>query len=241
MSVEAISPIKKRIRLLSLVDVLEPLSSEEIERLSEQLTDIYLEPGEIFYTPQDRSENLFLLCKGRVRMYRTTSMRELTLAIVEAGTAFGEMALTTQRLRGAYAQAVEHSVVSIMSRETLEYLMLEKPEVGLRMTHLLSERLRCYEIRLEDNTYKVVTARVASLILLLLEIEGVVTRGSYLKIPTHYTHKQLSTMVGVNREAVTKAFSRLQDQGAVELRRRLIYVGNIEALRRAAGHGSDEE
>jgi hypothetical protein len=58
----------ERIRLLSLVDIFEPLSTGEIEQLNGQLSDIHLDPGEIFYTPHDRSERLFLLWKGRVRI-----------------------------------------------------------------------------------------------------------------------------------------------------------------------------
>jgi CRP-like cAMP-binding protein len=230
--------LEERIRLLSLVDIFEPLSEEEIEQLNGQLTDVHLEKGEIFYTPRDRSERLFLLWKGRVRIYRTTDGRELTLATVEAGTVFGEMALTAQQLQGAYAQAMESSEVSIMRREDLERLMLEKPEVGLQITHLLSERLRRYETRLEDITLKGVSARLASLLALLLESEGVVTGDHSLKIPTHYTHQHLGTMVGANREAVTRAFGQLQDERLVELRRRLIYVPDAEALRRRA---DDEE
>ena len=84
----------ERIRLLSLVDIFEPLSSREIELLNGQLSDIHLGPGEIFYTPEDKSEKLFLLWKGRVRIYRTTDGREFTLALIESGTVFGEMALT---------------------------------------------------------------------------------------------------------------------------------------------------
>jgi CRP-like cAMP-binding protein len=75
----------------------------------------------------------------------------------------------------SYAQAMEPSELSIMRREDLERLMMEKPEVGLRISHLFSERLRRYETRLEDITLKGVTARLASLLLLLLESEGVVT------------------------------------------------------------------
>jgi CRP/FNR family transcriptional regulator, cyclic AMP receptor protein len=121
-----------------------------------------------------------------------------------------------------------------MRREDLERLMLEKPEVGLRITHLLSERLRRYETRLEDITLKGISARLASLIVLLLESEGVVSGHHRLKIPTHYTHQHLGTMIGANREAVTRAFSHLQDEGIVELRRRLIYVPDVEALKRVA-------
>ena len=111
---------------------------------------------------------------------------------------------------------------------------MEKPEVGLQISQLLSERLRRYETRLEDITLKGVTARLASLILLLLESEGVVSGGHQLKIPTHYAHEHLGTMIGTNREAVTRAFSRLQGQGIVELRRRLIYIVDAEALRQVA-------
>ena len=65
--------------VLSLVDIFEPLSEEEIKGLNGELSDIHLESGEIFYTPEDRSEKLFLLQKGRVRVYKTADGRELTL------------------------------------------------------------------------------------------------------------------------------------------------------------------
>jgi CRP-like cAMP-binding protein len=236
--------LQERIRLLSLVDIFEPLSTEEIEELNGQLTDIHLEPGEIFYTPQDRSEKLFLLQKGQVRIYKTSDGREFTLVMVDEGTVFGEMALTAQQLQGAYAQAMKPCEISIMRREDLERLMLDKPQVGLKISHLLSERLRRYESRLEDLSLKGVTARLASLLVLLIESEGVVSGEHRLKIPTHYTHEHLGTMIGTNREAVTRAFSHLQDEGVVELRRRLIYVVDIEALRQVAQEqrlGQEEE
>jgi CRP-like cAMP-binding protein len=231
---------EERIRLLSLVDIFEPLSAEEIEHLNGHLPDVHLKPGEIFYSPEDRSDRLFVLWKGRVRVYKTADNRQFTLAVVEAGTVFGEMALTAQRLQESYTQAMQESEVSVIRRGDLERLILEKPEVGLQIVHLLSERLRRYETRLEDVTLKDISARLASLILLLLESEGVVGQN-YLKIPTHYTHRQLGTMIGVNREAVTRAFTELQDKGLVELRRRLIYIADAEALRQATGYRDDEE
>ena len=66
-----------------------------------------------------------------MRIFRSPDGREYTHAIVEAGTVFGEMALTAQQLQGAYAQAMEASILIAMSREELEQLILQKPEVGL--------------------------------------------------------------------------------------------------------------
>ena len=227
-------PLEEEVQVLSRVDILEPLSDEDLRGLLRRSVDTHLEAGEIFFTPEDASEKLFILKKGRVRIFKTVDGRELTLTEIEPGTVFGEMSLTAQRLQGAYAEAIESSILISMSRSDLERIIEEKPQVGIRLVNLLSERLRSYESRMEDLTLKDVPARLANLILLLCEGEGVMTRQS-IKIPHHYTHERLGTMIGANREAVTRAFTKLQDEGAIELRRRLIYVQDIEGLRRAAG------
>jgi CRP/FNR family cyclic AMP-dependent transcriptional regulator len=54
-------------------------------------------------------------------------------------------------------------------------------------------------------------------------------------IPTRYTHRQLASMIGSQREAVTRAFAELQEEGCVEVRSRRVYVKDFDALRRDAG------
>jgi CRP/FNR family transcriptional regulator, cyclic AMP receptor protein len=222
------------VKLLSMVDIFEPLSEEELERINWKRLDTEVEPGEVFYTPMDLSETLFILKEGRVRLYRMTPEgREFTLNVLESGTVFGEMALTAQRLRNTYAEAMETSRLSTLCRADVERLIVDKPQVGLQLVHLLSERISTYEVRLEDLGLKEVPARLASLILLLIDNQGIRTSEGY-KIPTRYTHHQLGTMIGANREAVTRAFAQLRDLGAVEVRRRYIHVESIETLERAS-------
>jgi CRP/FNR family transcriptional regulator len=228
-------PLEEEVHVLSRAETLDPLSEEDLRGLLERKRDINLDSGETFFSPEDTTEKLFILKKGRVRIFRQSEGRELTLAEIEPGMMFGEMALTAQRIRGSYAQAIEPSVLISMSRTDLEHIIEENPQVGTRLVHLLSERLAAYESRMEDLTLKDVPARLANLILLLSEGEGVMTRQD-IKIPHHYTHERLGTMIGANREAVTRAFGLLQDQGAVELRRRLIHIKDMEALKRAAGY-----
>jgi CRP-like cAMP-binding protein len=160
--------------------------------------------------------------------------------VLEAGTIFGEVAFTPHRLRDAYAEATERSVLLAMERADVERLIQQKPQVGIRIISLLSERLHYYETRMEDVTLKEVPGRLASLILFLVESEGVKRPGE-IGIPTRYTHEHLGTMIGANREAVTRAFGRFQDEGALQMRRRLIYVEDVEALERAAGRLLEEE
>ena len=230
----------EEVELLSEVDLFESLSEEEIRVLVRQNSDVRIGEGETFYAPWEHDGKLFILKKGRMRLYRTEGTREFTLEVVEAGTLFGEMAFTPHRLRESFARAMEPSIIFVMERAAVERLIEEKPQVGIRMISLLSERLHYYETRMEDVTLKGVPARLASLILFLIESEGVQVTGE-IQIPTRYTHEYLGTMIGANREAVTRAFGRLQDEGAVQIRRRLIYVDDVEGLERAAGRLLEEE
>ena len=107
----------------------------------------------------------------------------------------------------------------------------------MKTIRLLSERLAVCEGRLSDLIRKEVPARLAGLILGLSEQRGVVTDDGSRKIPTRYTHQQLASMVGSNREAVTRAFGKLRKAGAVELRNQRIFVTDTEALNRLAEIG----
>lgn len=173
---------RTRTELLSLADVLEPLSKEDLEALAARCSGIRMERGEDLYHPKEHHGGLFLIQEGRVRVYRLSSQGDqLTLALLSAGTV-----LSGWRLREAHAQAMEPSVIAFMKREYLQGLIRERPEVGLRLADLWAERLRLMDARMSDVIHKEVSARLASLILQLLDEEGVVG-GERYTIPTPYT------------------------------------------------------
>lgn len=116
----------------------------------------------------------------------------------------------------------------------LEGLARSNPEVGLALARMLAGRLVWMEARWADVAAKEVSARLASMLLLLIESEGVVTPEGY-RIPIRYTHQQIASMIGANRETTTKAFGRLQEQGGIELKERYIYLTDADALKRASG------
>ena len=84
---------------------------------------------------------------------------------------------------------------------------------------------------------KEVPARLASLILGLSKRQGIITAENGRMIPTRYTHNQLASMVGSNREALTKVLGRLRRAGGVEVKDRRIHVVDVDVLTRIAGSG----
>jgi CRP/FNR family cyclic AMP-dependent transcriptional regulator len=226
--------LQEEIRLLSMVDILEPLSDEEMEDLARRTPDTFLEQDDLLYTPKEGTERLFVLKKGRVQVYEVNGEgEEITLSVVEDGNVFGEMALTGQSLKGLYVRALTPSTVVSLRREDVEDLIRNNPEVGLRLVRDLAERLHASERRYANVVGKDVPARLATLILTLVDSEGVVSSES-LRIPTHYTHEQLASMIGCKRVAVTRAFRKLEEGGAVALIRRYIVVKDMDALKELA-------
>jgi CRP/FNR family cyclic AMP-dependent transcriptional regulator len=222
------------LQLLSRVDILQPLSKESLRALGLRLPITSLEQGQIFHTPMFSGTMLFLLLEGRIRVYKEVAGRELTLMMLEAGTMFGEMSFTAGGTQGAYAQATKPSKVCIMSHNQFRQLITDNPEVGLKVVEVLSKRQALYWNRMADIALKEVPARLAGLILQLVGSEGVAIPEGY-EIPTRYTQEQLGDMIGAKRVAVTRALGELQRAGAVELRRRRIYVTDIKVLESAAG------
>jgi CRP/FNR family transcriptional regulator, cyclic AMP receptor protein len=229
--------LDEEIRFLSMVDILGPLSDEEMEDLAKRAPDTFLEQADILYSPGDGTERLFILKKGKVQLYEVgDDGDEVTLSVVEEGNVFGEMALTGQSLHGLYVRALTPSTVVSLRRQDVEHLIMKKPEVGLRLVQVLAERLRDSERRYTDMVGKDVPARLATQILQLIDSDGVVGGEGY-RIPTHYTHEQLGSMIGCKRVAVTRAFRTLEEGGAVELDERHIVVKDIDVLKELAEAG----
>ena len=227
--------LEERVRLLSMVDVFESLPHEELEKLAHLAHDTHLGQGEDLHTRQAGGGRLYALKEGRVQLYvALPNDGEVTLSVVEGGSIFGEMALTDDRLgEEVSARALVPSLVCALKTEDVQHLIESNPQVGLAMVRMLSERLREAEARLAELAHKQVPARLANLILRLSASEGIMTREG-IRIETPYTHRQLGTMIGAKREAVTRAMTELQDGGAVEVVGRRIHIKDHEALEREA-------
>jgi CRP/FNR family transcriptional regulator len=219
----------EQIQMLCGADFLESLSNEEKVELIRRNPEKHFRPREIFSTPYEEDERILVIKEGRVRIYQLGSEgQEQTLVELGDGTAFA-----AQRLQGAYAQAVEPTTILALSEEELQRVIEKNPEVAIQLIRVLARRVRLCDERLVDIALKEVPARVASLLLQLIEDEGMVTGEGY-KIPTRYTQERLGSMIGAKRVSVSRAFRNLKEAGAVELQGQNIHIKDVETLRRFA-------
>jgi CRP-like cAMP-binding protein len=209
--------IDKKINYLQMVDIFQDLSKAEIQELDRTITMSTCRPGKIFYQPEDTSEVLFILKKGRVQLYRISPEgKKLIVATIGPGTVFGEMALVGQTMHNTFAEAVEECLLCVMSRHDVERLILGKPSVALRIMDIMSNRLNEVETRLEDMAFKSIPARLALQLLRLREEQGDSIYG--------YTHQDLAEAVGTYRETTTQILNEFKAKNLVEIGRKRIDI-----------------
>jgi CRP-like cAMP-binding protein len=222
-----LTSIPQRIQCLSAADLFCDLSHSELEALSKRAPVRHVEAKTVIYTPDDPTETVFMVNAGQVQLYQlNTDGRLLTNGLMEAGALFGEMALLGQSLNGHFAQTVTSCVLCVMTLEDVRNLLLSDLRISNRLVELLGKRLLETHEQLSVVTLKLVPARVAWALCQLLERHASPT----LTI----THETIGTMVGANRETVTKVLNDFRAQGLIELRRGHITVLNAPRLRQLA-------
>lgn len=228
---------------LSEVDIFRDLSSTEMEAMAEQAPMRSVERGQIFYSPHEPVEVLFILKQGRVRIFRVTpDGRTLTIAILEAGTVFGEMVLLGQSMDDTFAEALESCVLCLMSRADVRSMLLSDPRIAARITEMLGQRLAVMEQRLSDTLFKTVAQRIAGTLARLAADSGARRSGLGRRaLEVRLTHEQLSGLVGTSRETTTKTLNDFQERGLVRLRRGRVAVLDLVALRAYAAPSLEDD
>ncbi len=220
---------------LSEVDIFRDLAPAEIEALGRRAPMRTVPAGTVLYAPEDAGEILFILKVGRVRLYRLSpDGKAFTMAIVEAGTIFGEMAMLGQEMRDSHAEALAPCVLCLMGRADVQTLLLGDPRIALRITETLGRRLLDAEQRLADFALKALPQRLATLLVALAERQPPrLFRPGQREV--RLTHEQLADLTGTHRETATKVLNELREAGLIELRRGRVLVLDLAALREWGG------
>lgn len=210
--------------------LLQDLNPEEQANLEHRLPFINVADGSLIYSPDEHGEVLFLLKKGRIRLYRLSPEgKVLTTAIIEPGSVFGEMALLGQGMQDSFAEALEDSTLYTLSRRDVQEVLLSDPRISRRLLEIVSRRLSSTERKLEEFAFRNVPQRLASLLLQLAHLPAS-HQGGPVTLPRRYTHQQLAEMIGTYRETVTKVLNDFRKQELVRMDRGRIQLVDIEAL-----------
>lgn len=181
--------------------------------------------GKILYLPGDQANRIYVLKQGRVRVSRMSAEgKQITLAILEAGTLFGEIALLEDGPEHEnYAEALEDTWLCWIDKADFVAFTQRHPELNYRIMKLVGIRLRQIESRLEDLLFMSVEQRLQKLLRKLADDYGQQTPDGIL-IGIKMTHEEIGHLINATRPTVTEMLQKLQSQEKIRIIKRRIMV-----------------
>ncbi|MDH5492011.1 MAG: Crp/Fnr family transcriptional regulator, partial [Myxococcales bacterium] len=152
-----------------------------------------------------------VLSKGRVRLLRRDSGREVTLGYGVAGELLGEMALVggASDLEIVATEEIEAAAIPLAP---VQELMREDGDFACRLFGVASERRHRAEDRVFALLTRPVESRVVDFLLWAAAQHGVPdSRGTLIGVK--FTHREIASYVGSTRETVTLTLGDLKRNG----------------------------
>lgn len=205
----------------------------EIIKTHKSICKKYAAGDSIFYLG-DHITHLHFLLKGRVKISVSDAKgQEKTLAIHEAGSFFGETSFFDKNPSLSFAQAVLDSQVLIFERGEVDNIIARQPAIATLLLESLAQKIRLLTFQVEYLSFMSVEQQVVAMLSALFDSFGKKAAGcGGLWLSVQVTDNELGQMLGVRREAVTKALNKLKKAGIIEKEKRVIYCMDLERLRR---------
>jgi CRP/FNR family transcriptional regulator, cyclic AMP receptor protein len=103
--------------------------------------------GTILFEEGQPCTGMYIIQKGRVRLYKKAGQKEITIDVLGDGDFFGEMSCLLEQPRSINAVVEEESQMLVVESEVLDELFREKSGLGIKVLGNLASRLRkAYEI-----------------------------------------------------------------------------------------------
>jgi CRP-like cAMP-binding protein len=219
-----------KIWYLKNADLFSWMTPAEIEEMARITQMVPCRKKEIFFLSEEPSRSVYLVKKGRIKLFRTTADgREIILDILGPGEIFGELALAGEASRSHSAEALEDGLVCILPRSIFEEMSRRHPDFAFRIIKLIGFRFRALETRVEDLAFQSVLDRLLFTLGNLAKKHGIPEGGGAIRLPV--TQANLAFLIGATREAVADQLKELKKKGLVETSYRAIHLPRPEALR----------
>jgi len=202
------------------------VTEEQLADLAEICQVREFRRGEMIFMEGDAADGFYMVLDGQVKIYKISlEGREQILHIFGPGEPFGEVAVFQDRPFPANAAALIKTRLLYFPGPEFIRLVQENPSIALNMLAMFSMRLRRFATQIEHLSLKEVPGRLASHLLYLSE-----EQGGRDKVTLDIPKGQLASLLGTSPETLSRIFSRMGEEGIIEVRGKEITLLDRERL-----------
>ncbi|MBP1991483.1 SLC13 family permease [Paenibacillus eucommiae] len=137
---------------LKNIEMFEGLSNIELAKLLGRLDKLYLASQTVLFAQGDVGDRMYIIKSGSIELFSNAAeATRQSLAVLDEGDAFGEMALLSGDARSAAAVAAMDTVLYVIDRDTFDNLIAEQASISSYFIRLLSKRLVVNNERLQAS------------------------------------------------------------------------------------------
>ncbi|AZR72984.1 hypothetical protein BBF96_05995 [Anoxybacter fermentans] len=193
------------------------LDEDDLARIANLASERYYPKESIIFFEGEPGEAFFFLKSGRVKISKITPEGgEQILKLIEPGAVFAEAVIFSDEAYPATARVLEDACVGMIKKKDFEALIMEQPELAIRLLKLLNKRLREAQMKIKELGLFDAHSRTASLLLRLAQTYGK-EDGDKISFQLKLNRQDLANMIGTTRETITRILSKFRRQGIIEL------------------------
>lgn len=206
------------------------LGEEALDRIDRRMRTSTWAEEEAIYRAGESAETLYVVAEGRVRIGEESAAGTRTVTdILGPGEMFGAMSSLGEPVHTRSATALVNSCTLRIGQDAFREVLVENPEVGLRVVDDLAARLGRAEAGSGGQGTGSVEQRVARALLRLGEKFGRRSReGLLLEVPL--SRADLAGLARSTPESVSRVMSRWKKDGVVDSGRRWTALKDVEQL-----------
>ncbi|MEO1480579.1 MAG: cyclic nucleotide-binding domain-containing protein [Myxococcota bacterium] len=185
--------------------------------------------GTVLFDENDLGSRMYVIRKGRVKIYRRVNNQEVVLAMLDAGDFFGEMALLENLPRSAAAQTTEDSELIEVDQQTFQEMIRNNAEIGIRVMRKLASRVRELDRRLQNLLVESGLGRAVE-VLRWLHPTGVAV-DEMARVPASKVAIAIAAQAGIPADEVEVVIARLNTAGCITEDGGDYLIGSVDTLR----------
>ena len=211
------------------------LTDDALRSISERAIPRHFRKDELLFVAGEKALGLYVIVEGSVRAFRESlDGREQVIHVEGAGATVAELPVFDDGNYPSTVAAEEDTTTLFLDKRDMRELCLQHPEIPLAALRVLAARLRrCAEL-VEMLSLKEVGQRVARFLLSEAQRNGQQTSDG-ITITLTQTNQQIAARVGSVREVISRALSRLQQDGLIIIEDRKLTIPDLTALAAFAG------
>ena len=195
-------------RCVSRVPIFSHLEMDELEEVFQMVNHRQMKKGEYLFMEGDISSALYVIHKGKVRIYRLNDNGEEQLIRVLTHSDFtGELSLFSDDNESkSYAEVLEDAEVCRIDQKDIYDLMNKYPNISIKVIESFAERL---------NDSESLTTNISLLNSKEKLLEYIKTHRSDEQLVLTMTKKHLASYLSMQPETLTRTFNKLEAEGYI--------------------------